>query len=231
MTTATSTAQQTQGDPSAAESAAEEGRRVAGVAGQEAGNVAAEAKDQVTNLLDQAKSQVSEQGGVQRDRLVQTLSTLSSDLDHMAEQSERSGMATDLARQAAGRVRDLSNRIDGREPSQIIDDVRAFARRRPGAFLVGALAAGMVAGRLTRGAKESQSMSGPEGSSTTSFPTYGGMEGSDGYATAASGLHPPVETAVIVEETSESTLGQDPLGSVADFGAVESDIPHDRGAL
>src|SRR4051794_22892336 len=200
MTTATSTAQQTQGDTSAAQ----ESRRVAGVAQQEAGSVAAEAKDQVSNLLDQARSQVSEQGGVQRDRLVQTLTTFSDDLDHMAEQSDRSGMATDLARQAAGRVRDLSNRLDGREPSQILDDVRAFARRRPGAFLMGALAAGMLAGRLTRGAKEAQSMNGSQGTSTTSFPTYDGMEGPDGYSTAPSGLEAPVGTAVIVEETTVS---------------------------
>jgi hypothetical protein len=226
MTTATSTDQQSQGDTSAAQ----ESRRVAGVAQQEAGNVAAEAKDQVSNLLEQAKSQVSEQGGVQRDRLVQTLTTLSDDLDHMAEQSDRSGMATDLARQAAGRVRDLSNRLDGREPSQILDDVRAFARRRPGAFLMGALAAGMVAGRLTRGAKESQSTNGSQGSSTA-YPEYGGMEGAGGYSTGTSGMEAPVGTTVIVEETSVSPLGQEDLGSAADFGAVESDIPRDRGPL
>jgi uncharacterized protein YjbJ (UPF0337 family) len=227
MTTASSTDQQTFADTSAAE----EGRRVAGVAQEEAGNVAAEAKDQVTNLVDQAKSQVSEQGGVQRDRLVQTLNTLGDDLDHMAEQSDRSGIATDLARQAAGRIREVSNRLDGREPSLILDDVRAFARRRPGAFLLGALAAGVVAGRITRGAKESQSSSGSEGSSTSSFSGYGGSEGSNGYPTVSSGVGVPVETAVIVEETSYSRVGQDPLQSTADFGAVGSDIPHDRGAL
>jgi hypothetical protein len=227
MTTAPSTDHMTQGDSSAAD----EGRRVAGVAQDEAGNVAAEAKDQVTNLLDQARSQVSEQGGVQRDRLVQTLTTLGDDLDHMATQSDRSGMATDLARQAAGRVRDLGNRLDGREPSEILDDVRAFARRRPGAFLLGALAAGVVAGRITRGAKDSQSSSGSQDSPARSYSTYGGSEGSNGYASASSRVGVPVDTAVIVEETSYARVGEDDLGSTADFGAVGSDIPHDRGAL
>jgi hypothetical protein len=219
MTTAPSTDQMTQGDTSAAE----EGRRVAGVAQDEAGNVAAEAKDQVANLLDQAKSQVSEQGGVQRDRLVQTLTTLGDDLDHMASQTDRSGMATDLARQAAGRVRALGNQLDGREPSEILDDVRAFARRRPAAFLFGALAAGVVAGRITRGAKDSQSSAGSQSSSGSSFSTYGGSEGSNGYSPA------PVETAIIVEETSY--VGEGDLGSTADFGTIGSDVPHDRGAL
>jgi hypothetical protein len=227
MTTAPSTDQQTEGDTSAAQ----ESRRVAGVAQEEAANVAAEAKDQVTNLIDQAKSQVSEQGGVQRDRLVQTLTTLGDDLDHMAEQSDRSGMATDLARQAAGRVRDLSNRIDGREPSQILDDVRAFARRRPGAFLLGALAAGVVAGRFTRGARESQSSNGSGGSSTSSFSTNGRSELSGEYPAPSSGEAVPVEPAIVVEETSYSRVGDVDPGSTAGFGAVGSDIPHDRGAL
>ena len=227
MTTAPSTDHQTEGDTSAAQ----ESRRVAGVAQEEAATVAAEAKDQVANLIDQAKSQVSEQGGVQRDRLVQTLTTLGDDLDHMAEQSDRSGMATDLARQAAGRVRDLGNRLDGREPSQILDDVRAFARRRPGAFLLGALAAGVVAGRITRGAKESQSSNGSDDTSTSSFSTNGQSGRSGGYPTASSGATVPVEPAIIVDETSYSRVGDVDPGSTAGFGAVGSDIPHDRGAL
>ena len=37
-----------------------------------------------------------------------------------------------------------------------MEEVRRFARRRPGAFLAGSLVAGVVAGRLTRGAKAAQ---------------------------------------------------------------------------
>jgi hypothetical protein len=88
----------------------------------------------------------------------------------------------------------------------------------------------VVAGRITRGAKESQSSSGSEESSTSSFSGYGGSEGSNGYPTVSSGVGVPVET-VVVEETSYSRVGEDPLGSTADFGSVGSDIPHDRGAL
>lgn len=39
----------------------------------------------------------------------------------------------------------------------MVDQVRGFARRRPGTFLLGALALGVVAGRLGRGAKDAQS--------------------------------------------------------------------------
>jgi uncharacterized protein YjbJ (UPF0337 family) len=235
MTTAPSTDQHT-GDTSVTE----EGRHVTGVAKEEAGNVAAEAKDQVVGLLDQARSQVSEQSGVQRDRLVQTLTTLSGDLDHMAEQSDRPGMATDLAREAARRARELGHRLDGREPQQILDDVRAFARRRPGTFLLGALAAGVLAGRLTRGARESQSSSGSQSRSRlpgASTGTGTGLDSetlddhyvaggrTDGTYAAETAVVRPTSTspaAPIVAVPPSPEMDADPL---------ESDLPHDRGGL
>ena len=136
-----------------ASTAADEGRKVAGTAKEEAQNVATEAKYQARSLLDDATTQVSEQSRTQRDRLVGTLHSVSQDLDHMAAQSDGSGVATDLVRQVSQRTRSLGDHLDGREPNEILDDVRQFARRRPGTFLLGALAAGVVAGRLARGAK------------------------------------------------------------------------------
>jgi hypothetical protein len=141
----------------AAGTAADEGKHVAGVAKGEAQQVAAEAKDQVRNVMGEARTQVEEQSRTQRDRLVNTLRTFSDDLEQMASQGGRSGMATDVARQVAERTRDLSTRLDGREPADILDDVRSFARRKPGMFLFGAVAAGVAAGRLSRGAKDAQS--------------------------------------------------------------------------
>jgi hypothetical protein len=41
--------------------------------------------------------------------------------------------------------------LEQREPGDLVAEVRRFAQRRPGAFLVGALLAGVAAGRLTRG--------------------------------------------------------------------------------
>jgi hypothetical protein len=137
----------------AAGTAADESKHVAGVARDEAQKVASEAKSQVGNLVSEATSQVAEQTRTQRDRVVETLRTFGDDLDKMATQSD-GGMAADLAREGASRARTLSSRLDGREPNDLLDEVRSFARRRPGTFLLGALAAGVVAGRLTRGAKD-----------------------------------------------------------------------------
>ena len=237
MTTTTSTdpysSTDTSTSGSTSGSATEEGRRVAGVAKNEAGQVAAEARDQVAELLEEAKSQLSEQGSTQRDRLVATLTTLGDDLEHMAQQSDRSGMATDLARQAAGRVRDLGNRLDGREPSQILDDVRAFARRRPGTFLLGAVAAGVLAGRLTRGAKESR----PSESNQTPQPSSGtvGHETTPGvHAATANGSQTGSGSGSGIEGATAAP-GEPIVGSEApltsEAGGLDNGLPQDRGAL
>lgn len=140
----------------AASTAAQQGQHVAGKAAGEAQHVAAEAKEQVRGLAEQAKSEVSshlqDQGKQGKDRITGTLSTFGDDLAGMAENS--SGLAADVAQEVAQRVRAFTDHLERSEPSDLLDDVRRFARRRPGTFLVGSLAAGVVVGRLLRGTKD-----------------------------------------------------------------------------
>jgi hypothetical protein len=150
-----------------ASTAADEGKHVAGVMGNEAQNVAGQAKELARGLLDDALGQVDEQSRSQRDRLVGTLQSLSSDLDDMAS-TGGSGLATQLARQVADRSRSLGNHLDGREPADILADVRRFARQRPAVFLLGALGVGVVVGRVARGAKQANQGT---GSGTPAAPT------------------------------------------------------------
>lgn len=131
--------------------AADQGRHVAGTAKDEAAAVAGEARDQLRSLLSEATGQLDEQSRTQQQRLAGTVRTFGDDLSDMS--SERSGLASDLARQAADRARTLADQLEQREPRQLLDDVRTFARRRPGTFLFGALVAGVVAGRMTRSAQ------------------------------------------------------------------------------
>jgi len=135
--------------------AADEGRHVAGVAKGEARQVADEAMNQASNLMHEVTVQAEEQSRAQRDRLVQMLQSAADDLESMA--ADGKGLASDVVRRVADQAHQLSGRLDGREPRDLLDDVRGFARRRPGAFLLGAVAAGVVAGRLARGAKQAQS--------------------------------------------------------------------------
>ena len=187
MTTDTSAAERAQ---TTASTAADEGKHVAGVAKEQAASVASEAAGQARSVVSDAVSQLSgtvnEQTSTQRDRLVSTLSTFSDDLSSMADQAGP-GLANDVARQVADKARSLTSQLDGKEPQELLEDVRRFARQRPGVFLLGALAAGVVAGRLLRGtgdaiagAAATQPSGGSNGTSTgspgtefTSSPTLG----------------------------------------------------------
>ena len=55
-------------------------------------------------------------------------------------------------RQAASRGSDIASWLENREPADVLDEVRRYARRRPVTFLVLCGLAGVVAGRITRGA-------------------------------------------------------------------------------
>lgn len=135
------------------QSTADAGKHVAGVARDQAGSVAGEARTQARNLADQALSEAQSQAHTQKQRATDGLRSLGEELGSMADRSEQSGTATDLARQASRAAHDAAAWLEQRDPGALLDEVRAFARRRPGAFLGIAAAAGVVAGRMTRGLK------------------------------------------------------------------------------
>ena len=173
----------------------------------------------MSNLVSEATSQVADQTRTQRDRIVETLRTFGDDLDKMATQSE-GGMAADLAREGASRARTLSSQLDGREPRDLLDEVRSFARRKPGTFLLGALAAGVVAGRLTRGAKDGTGADTHRAELATEVPRnepvgHGTAAGTPLAGTGAP-LSEPVYPTGADRPTHPATTGlPNPAGSVA----------------
>lgn len=180
----------------AAQTATDEGRHLAGVAADEAKGVAADAQAQARHLLDDARSTVEEQSRTQLESLVSTLQGFADDLEKMARgDGPGSGLAHDLVQEVGDRAKSLSDQVRGREPSELLDQARSFARRRPGTFLLGALAAGVVAGRVARGAKDAPST--PSG-------------------TAATGSTPPPPVAPTPEATSAppGTAVGDPLAGI-----------------
>lgn len=138
-----------------AQDAMQSGKQTADTAKQQAGQVAGEARDQARMLLDQTRDQLTEQGSVQQQRAAGGLRSLADELSGMTSgAAAQQGIATDLARQASDRARAAADWLEGREPAEILGEVRRFARRRPGTFLLGAAAAGFLGGRLTRGIVE-----------------------------------------------------------------------------
>jgi hypothetical protein len=122
------------------------------VARGEVAQVAEEAKYQTRSLVDQTRYELRGQVRNQQSNLASKLNGWASELGSMASKSDESGPMTDLAQEASRRVGEFSHWLDNHEPADLLDEVKRFARRRPGAFLALAAAAGVVAGRLTRGA-------------------------------------------------------------------------------
>lgn len=125
---------------------------VAGTVKDEASNVVAEATEQAKSLFATARDELSSQGGAQQQRLAASLHSLSKELGGMASSSGQSGPLTDLAKQAAAKGGEVAHWLETHEPADLLSEVQAYARRRPVAFLALCGLAGVVAGRIARGA-------------------------------------------------------------------------------
>lgn len=137
------------------QTAAQAGSQVASVASDQAKQVAQETQRQAKDLLEQGRTQVKDQVVTQQQKAGQSLSSLAQELRGLADgtSSGAPGPARDLLQQASSSVENFASMLQNREPAQLLDDVRSFARRKPGLFLLGAAAAGVLAGRLTSGVK------------------------------------------------------------------------------
>lgn len=156
----------------AAATAGAEGRHLGEEAKGEARAVAADAQAQARDLLHQARSEVESQSRSQLETLVSTLQGFADDLERMARgEGAGSGLAQDVVREVSDKATAFSSQLRGREPGELLDQARGFARRKPGTFLLGALVAGVVAGRVVRGAKDAQSSTGSSGGTGTGVGT------------------------------------------------------------
>jgi hypothetical protein len=158
--------------------AKESTKHVAETAKTEARDVAAQTQQQARALYHQLRSEVTDQASGQSQRAASGLRALADELGEMGNATQQRGVASDVARQASDRARGFADWLDQREPGDILDEARDFARRRPGTFLAAAAALGFLGGRMTRGLADDDSSSPSSAGSTQSFesttPTYGG---------------------------------------------------------
>jgi hypothetical protein len=186
--------------------AAEAGQQVVTTAKEQAQNVIAEAGGEVKDLLGQARTELMEQAGTQQERLATGLRALGDELHSMSQHSGEPGVATNLARQASGRTHDVASWLDSREPGQLVQELRTFARQRPGTFLALAAGAGVLAGRLTRGVKDSTADS--AGSEVTNSTAEQGDSAIGQHAAA----YPAVDPLAGAEPIGYSIPPAEPIG-------------------
>ena len=134
-----------------ASTAKDQATQVVSAAGEQAKAVAGDAKDQARQLVENSRQQLRSQAGEQTQKAASSLRDLGDQLQRMVRgEGPAEGPAADIARQAAQTVQRFADNLENRRPEEILEDVKRFARQRPGLFVLGALGAGFVAGRVLR---------------------------------------------------------------------------------
>lgn len=118
-------------------------RDVAADVSSQAAHIGAKMRDGAVEHLDDARDALSESG----DRLAQTLR-------RAAEEPASGSVQSRVLTAVAGGVSTAANTLRDRSVSDIVADVRALARRNPGAFAAGAAVAGFALARFLRASSE-----------------------------------------------------------------------------
>jgi hypothetical protein len=208
-----------------ASTAAQAGSQVASTAVDQAKEVAQETQRQAMNLVDQGRSQLQEQATAQQQKAAEGLSSLVEELRGMVSGTalSTSGPAHDLVRQATDKIENFAGWLQNREPSDLLEEVRSYARRKPGTFLVGAAVAGVLAGRLTSGVRKAHSNGGSGGQQPTGT-SYPQTRYAQNYAEPALAYEPATEPAGYPETlgapAGTTPVPPPPYGTVPPAGSV-----------
>ena len=206
-------------------------QQVTGTAKEQAGQVVSDVREQTRQMADQTRSQLSSQVNDQRGKAVGGLRSVGDELRGMAEHGGQSGLATQLVSEGADLTHKAADFIEHREPAQLLDEIRSFARRKPGTFLLGSALAGVVVGRLTRGVMANR-QDAQDSTSASGCQRIGYTE-----VTTSSYLGTPVATAPVaeaypVETPAYGTAQMDQLAYPAEGADYTPETPYvaDSGA-
>lgn len=156
-----STGPETSRTEAVASTAKDESVAVARDAKHAAGEVASTAREQVGNVVQEAGQQARQVAGSLGDRLrgeadqqakkvAEGLRGLADQLASMADNGDQDSMAAGAVRQLADKGRQAAGFLDEQGLRGAVDSVQDFARRKPGMFLLGAVAAGFLTGRVVK---------------------------------------------------------------------------------
>ncbi len=125
----------------------------------QARRVVGEAKDQARTVAAEMRDKVGGQVRTQNDKLVGGIRRMADELEEMGSERADSPAASVVSRVADG-GRQFADYLEHHGPDGVLREVQEFARRRPGAFLATALAAGFVVGRLGKGVMNADASAG-----------------------------------------------------------------------
>jgi hypothetical protein len=131
--------------------AREEAGAVAGTVKEETKHVAQAATEQARTTMHRVQNDVRTAADQQSRNVAQTLHSTADELRNMADAAPRGdGLIPSLAREGGSAVDRLASRMESGGLDALMADVRGWARRNPGTFLLGTAALGFFVGRLAR---------------------------------------------------------------------------------
>jgi hypothetical protein len=207
-----------------AQAAGEAASTVRDTAADQAQRVGAEARTQARAVVTDVRDKLGEQARSQSDRLVGTIRETADHLDEMRGDRSGTPAATVVARVADG-GRQLADYIDHHGPDGVLREVQAFARRRPGAFLATALAAGFVVGRLGKSVAKADPNAGKPTSDTyaSRYPSTVAADPDTTSPVVDPIVGPDTTAGYPATGTGYTTTGYPATGS--DYAATGSEYP------
>ena len=121
-------------------SAGEAGGHVAQTAADQAREVVSETARQARDLLGEASGQARDQASVQQQKAARQLRSVADELREMTVKGGQSGVATEVAQQAAERIHGVASWLEQREPADVLQAVRPLLK-----FALGVVAAAAAA--------------------------------------------------------------------------------------
>ncbi|MEV5439590.1 hypothetical protein AB0K80_26800 [Streptomyces sp. NPDC052682] len=145
---------------------------VAGTALEQAKTVAGEARRQAGSAVGDLRGRMAEEVEGQTRRAAGTVHQWADELAEMARNAPDDSPARTLVSKAADGGHRAADYLDEHGVQGMTEDLKGFARRRPGAFLAGAALAGFAVGRMAKAGSKAQSGQGGQ-QEQTPFPGNG----------------------------------------------------------
>jgi hypothetical protein len=109
-------------------------------------------RNEAHSFTDMAQDRARTEAQKQTEAATRTLGDFANAVRKAADElgATDQGPAARLVRQAADGLEGVSRNLAGKSPEQLLDDVRAFGRKNPAAFIGGAVPVGVALGRFVR---------------------------------------------------------------------------------
>ena len=130
----------------------EAAQSVAGTAKDEGRAVMETAKSETGRLVSEARTEMRKQGDEQARRMADRVRDVGEQLQRAQRGEAPDGPVADVLGEVGSRTSQFADRLQSGGLDGVTRDVKQFARQRPGVFLAGAFALGIVAGRTLRNA-------------------------------------------------------------------------------